>query len=219
MTTPAPCRLVLVRHGESEWNASGRWQGHGGSGLSARGREEAAATAERLASEFADAAVLVRSDLERVAQTAAPIAATLGLPAAVDPRLRELDCGAWTGLTHGQIARSDPERYAAWARGADVAAGGGERVADLQARVVAALHQLLETQAGTTVVVVTHGGPIRVGVAGLLGRQIVHLGAACAPVGNCSLTVLAADGQVRVERYGDRSHLKDDTPPAGQGPL
>jgi glucosyl-3-phosphoglycerate phosphatase len=201
-------RLVLVRHGETEWNADGRWQGHGGGGLSVRGREQARRTAESLMREIGDIALIARSDLRRVAETAEPLEAD-GAPVRVDPRLRELDCGSWAGLTHAEIAEADPERYAAWQAGADVAPGGGERVADMQARVTAALTEHLdELGDGGTAVVVTHGGPIRVGVAGLRGRSVTALDEACAPVANCSITELvSAGGAVDVVRYGDGRHL------------
>ena len=88
-------------------------------------------------------------------------------------------------------------------------AGGGERVADMQARVTEALHSCFEELgSGETAVVVTHGGPIRVGVAAVLGRWVTRLDDGCEPVGNCSVTVLTrSDDGVGVERYGDGAHL------------
>jgi glucosyl-3-phosphoglycerate phosphatase len=222
VSEPAPCRLVLVRHGETDWNATGRWQGHGGAGLSGLGAEQARRTAPWLASAFAPVAFVARSDLQRVAETAAPIEAQLGVGVRVDPRLRELDCGSWTGHTHEEIAAADPDAYDAWQRGDDIAPGGGERVAAMQARVTEALREYLAAlAAGETVVVVTHGGPIRVGVAGLAGRGVTRLDDACDPVANCAVTVVAASGgRVAVERYGDATHLDGlgSAPPAG-GPL
>lgn len=222
MNGPAPCRLVLVRHGETDWNATGRWQGHGGAGLNRLGGEQAAATAGFLASTREGVAFLARSDLQRVAETAAPIEARLAVGVRVDPRLRELDCGSWTGHTHAEIADTEPDAYEAWQRGEDVAPGGGERVADMQTRVTAALREYLDALAGgETAVVVTHGGPIRVGVAGLLGRRVTRLHDACDPVANCAITVVAAaGGGVEVERYGDLDHLDGLTSvPAAGGPL
>lgn len=206
--TPPPGRLVFVRHGESEWNAAKRWQGHGGSGLTPRGAAQAEATAGRIAEEFTDVAIIVRSDLQRVAETAEPLTTRLDVPVRVDARLRELDVGAWSGLTHDEIAAVDPRRYEAWARGDDIAPGGGERVRDLQERVMAALLELLAALGGATAVVVTHGGPIRVGVAGLLGRQVTVLDDGYAPVGNGSLSVVTATGRTaRLDAYGDCRHL------------
>jgi glucosyl-3-phosphoglycerate phosphatase len=216
------CRLVLVRHGETDWNATGRWQGHSGAGLSRRGAEQAEVTASWLHSTFDRVVLVARSDLQRVVETAEPIEQRLDAAVQVDVRLRELDCGSWAGMTHDEIARADPERYAAWQRGEDVAPGGGERVAEMQVRVTEALRSSFGAlDDGETAVVVTHGGPIRVGVAGVLGRQVTRLDDACEPVGNCSATVLTrTDAGMRVERYGDCAHLDGlaSDVPAG-GPL
>jgi glucosyl-3-phosphoglycerate phosphatase len=214
-------RLVLVRHGETDWNATGRWQGHGGGGLSARGQEQARVTAEWLAATQGPITRIARSDLRRVAETSAPLERRLDVPVRVDQRLRELDCGSWSGLTAAEIRVHDPGRFAAWQAGADLAPGGGERVAEMQERATAALAECLAEPGAVTTVVVTHGGPIRVGVAGLLGRTVTRLDEAWPPVPNCSVTVLVdGDGSPSVERYGDVAHLDAlaNEPPAG-GPL
>ena len=162
-------RLVLVRHGESSWNAEGRFQGHGGTGLSEVGHAQAKAVAELLSREYPDAVLLVRSDSARVAETAAPIEAGLGIEVRVDERLREIDVGTWTGLTREEIAAHDPSGYAAWARGEpDSRRGGGETYAELRARVWQVLCELFEPDGDVTMLVVTHGGPIRVAVAAVL---------------------------------------------------
>lgn len=194
-------RLVLVRHGESRWNVVGRYQGHANIGLSARGRAQANATAELLAHDYPDAVLLIRSDLERVAQTAAPTAAALGLDVCVDPRLREIDVGTWSGRTIEEIAREDPEGYRAWLRRDDDARhGGGETYAELRRRVWECLTERV-TNSEATVLVFTHGGPIRVAVASALGLPPggeAHLGG----VRNCSLTVLKwSDGRPRLLAY------------------
>ncbi|MGM0818225.1 MAG: histidine phosphatase family protein [Actinomycetota bacterium] len=160
-------RVVLLRHGETVWNAEGRWQGHDGGGLSARGRAQAAAAAAHLARQADDVVALVRSDLERVEATAAPILARLEAPEHVDARWREIDVGSWSGRTHAEVAEVDPEGYAAWAAGEDPRRGGGETDAELHARVAAALDELIEGSG--TVIVVTHGGPVRHAVAHALG--------------------------------------------------
>jgi glucosyl-3-phosphoglycerate phosphatase len=221
VSTPDRWRLVLVRHGETEWNAIGRWQGHGGRGLSGLGRSQAEITADWVAKAFDPVAFVARSDLERVAETSAPIEERLGVPVRVDARLRELDCGTWSGKTHDEVAAADPEGYAMWQRGEDVAPGGGERVSELQARVTAALRAYAEElQSGETAVVVTHGGPIRVGVAGLLGESVNRLDRTRGPVPNCSITVLAGGAaHVAIERYADASHLDGAIGEAPEGPL
>ncbi len=160
-------RVVLIRHGETVWNAEGRWQGHDGGGLSALGRAQAAAAAAHLAREADDVVALVRSDLERVEATAAPILARLDVPERVDARWREIDVGSWSGRTHAEVAEVDPEGYADWVAGGDPRRGGGETDDELHARVAAALDEL--TEGSGTVLVVTHGGPVRHAVASALG--------------------------------------------------
>jgi probable phosphoglycerate mutase len=96
----AVTRLLMVRHGQSTWNADGRWQGHADAPLSVLGEAQAAAAAEAIG----DIDVVVASDLARARRTAEIIADALGVgPALVDARLRERDAGAWTGLTRHEI--------------------------------------------------------------------------------------------------------------------
>lgn len=221
-----PVRLVLVRHGESEWNAAGILQGHGGPGLTARGRAQAAATAGLLARHHPGMVSIVQSDLVRVAETAAAAEdITRDLPVRIDERLREIDVGAWTGLTREQAAAADPDLYAAWVRGDDVAPGRGETFAALRERVVAGLSEAAAqadrrapaTQVAT-VVVFTHGGPIRVAVAAGLGLPAGgHR--SVKPVGNCAVSVLelptpAALGRGRalLGAYNRTDHLDAGMP-------
>lgn len=218
MTTARFVRLVLVRHGESQWNAAGILQGHGGPGLTPRGREQAAATARMLTRGHPSLAAVARSDLPRVAETAAPTEELVPVAAQVDERLREIDVGSWSGLTRTQAAAADPERYAAWAGGQDVAPGGGETFAELRARVVAGLSDVVaglgsRAEESATVVVFTHGGPIRVAVAAALGLPVGgHR--SVKPVGNCAVSVLdvpgagaLADGAAHLVAYNRIGHL------------
>lgn len=225
-TDVSAVRLVLVRHGESQWNAAGILQGHGGPGLTARGRAQAAATARLLAREDADIVVIARSDLPRVVETAAPTEELLSVaPAAVDERLREIDVGSWSGLTRAQAAAADPDAFRAWTHGGDVAPGGGETFAALRRRVVDGLTDVVaraEAQAGAhqgvTAVVFTHGGAIRVAVAAGLGLPAGgHR--SVKPVGNCAISVLdvptptaLARGQAQLAAYNRTEHLISGAP-------
>lgn len=200
-------RLVLVRHAESEWNAAGRWQGHAGSGLTVRGRAQAEATARYLARRERSVVLIARSDLPRVAETAAPAQARFGVQVVQDAALRELDVGEWAGLTHEQVVASDPDGYAAWQAGHDVARGGGETFAALRGRVTEALWRLADHVGQGTVLVFTHGGPVRVAVAEALGlppggeRRVLG-------VRNASLTVLQRrDGQWALRAFNEAGHL------------
>jgi len=155
-----PTRLVLIRHGESEWNAARRWQGQGDPPLSPRGREQASGLAEALAGEGIEA--IVASDLLRAAETAAPLAARLGLEVSPEPRLRELDVGRWSGRTRREIEAEDAADLAVFESGdREARAGGGECRRDVAERAIAAIEDIAEIHAGRCVAVVAHLGVIR----------------------------------------------------------
>ncbi|MEE9609299.1 MAG: histidine phosphatase family protein [Myxococcota bacterium] len=168
---PETC-IVLIRHAESTWNAAGRWQGQADPPLSAHGRRQAAALAGELAGEGIER--LIASDLERAAQTASILGEALGLAAQLDPRLRELDVGRWTGLTRSEIERLDPDLLARFEAGeADARPGGGESRREIRGRVRAALPSLAAEHPGRRVAVVTHLGAIR---ALLPGTELANAG-------------------------------------------
>ena len=133
------------------WNAEGRWQGHAQIGLSAKGRAQAADVARELAADPPDA--VYSSDLARARETAEIIAAKLGLPVTLDARLREIDVGEWAGLTRDEVAA----RFPGASRWRD-----GETHEAMGARILTRLHELAAEHQGERVLVVTHGGPIRV---------------------------------------------------------
>jgi probable phosphoglycerate mutase len=173
--------VLLLRHGQSEWNAQGRWQGHGDPPLTELGRAQARAAAERLAS--AGIQRIVASDLARAFQTAEIVAAALGLAIASDARWRERDIGAWTGLTREDIESRWPEAYAHF-RSHDESArpGGGESDAMLRARAREALSALRARHGGECVLVVTHRG-----IARMLAPE--------RPLGNAEWCALAESGE------------------------
>jgi broad specificity phosphatase PhoE len=156
----AEARVLLIRHGESVWNATGRWQGWGDPPLSQRGEAQAASLAARLVG--AGITRIVSSDLERAHATAAIVGRVLGLEHERDPRLRERDLGAWSGLTAVEIAARFPEDLARFrAREADLRPGGGESRIAFFARVSPALRALAETTSVGSLAIVTHLGVIR----------------------------------------------------------
>jgi broad specificity phosphatase PhoE len=149
----------LIRHAESAWNALGRWQGQSDPGLSARGRTQARALAGTLAG--ARLAALYTSDLRRASETAACLAATLALEPRPDPRLRERDLGAWSGLTTPQIAgRFGDDLARLRAHDPELRPGGGESTSQVRARLRRFLEVLAAESGGGPIALVTHGGVI-----------------------------------------------------------
>ncbi|GAA2212884.1 histidine phosphatase family protein [Nonomuraea monospora] len=188
-------RLVLVRHGESLWNVEERYQGQADSGLTAAGREQAEMAASVLLARFGTPELVVSSDLPRAWDTAGAYLRRLDVQVKRDARLREADIGTWAGRPFTEIAQEHPEVLAALGRGEDVRRGGGETFAELRRRVWRALADAAGMTAGdATVVVFTHGGPIRVAAAAALRLPPPgHL--AFAPPVNTSLTVIGYAGE------------------------
>jgi len=149
----------VVRHGETEWNAEGRIQGHRQVGLNGRGARQADAVADRLASWKPQA--LYSSDLLRSAQTASAIARATGLAVVEDPALREWDLGVLAGLRRHEAERRYPEAYRVYSTLApDPTVPGGESIRMRYRRTTSAAEAISGRHPGEKVVVVTHGGPL-----------------------------------------------------------
>lgn len=181
-------RLVLIRHAQSEWNAAGRFQGQGGTGLSAAGAGQAAHTARHLAAAYPDVALIAHSDQERVVATVAPLLALVGAPVIADPRLREVDVPVWSGRVLADFDRDEGESLAAWRRG-ELTPEGAEPFAAVRARVGQALAEIAERSGAGVALVFTHGGALRAGLAAVLGLPPGGEGR-IAPVRNCALSIL-----------------------------
>lgn len=146
-------RVLLLRHGQSEWNALGRWQGHADPPLTALGRAQALAASRSIGAVDA----VVASDLQRARDTAAIVADQLGVgPVAVEVRLRERHAGEWTGLTRAEIDEQYPGFLDDGRR-----PPGWEAADTLAERVIAALHDIRQAVPGGDVLAVTHSGVIR----------------------------------------------------------
>ncbi|MFI0896904.1 histidine phosphatase family protein [Streptomyces sp. NPDC020983] len=161
-------RIVLWRHGQTEWNLEQRFQGTTDIRLTGTGVAQARRAARLLAALRPDA--IIASDLSRAAATAAELSALTGLPVTHHKALQETYAGHWQGLTHEEIVGRYGEQYAAWKRGEPVRRGGGEletEVADRAAPVVLAAAD--ELPDGGVLVVVSHGGTIRTTIGRLLG--------------------------------------------------
>lgn len=155
-----PCRFLLLRHGESTWNADGRWQGWADPSLSERGERQSEEGAVHLMGLGLTA--IASSDLRRALQTADILTALLDLgPVVVEPRLRERDVGEWQGLTRSEIETSWPGGLADYRSGRKASPPGGEDSPSLVARATAALASLADRLPGAVTLVVTHGGVIR----------------------------------------------------------
>ena len=170
--------LLVVRHGQSEWNAIGRWQGHADPSLSELGRRQAAVAAGSIGAVDG----IISSDLLRAAETAAIIAQQLGVgPVMVDQRLRERDVGEWSGLTDVEIRKGWPGWLESGRR-----PDGFEDVDSVLARVLEAFDAIHEASPGGSLLVVTHGGVIYMLAA--------SLGAAATSVPNLAgITVRVSD--------------------------
>jgi broad specificity phosphatase PhoE len=136
--------LLLVRHGETDWNASGRLQGYTDRPLNARGRAQAKALADQLAGE--EIAAVYASDLARARETAEIVGERLGLTVVIDADLREKNWGTWEGLTSEERLHVEFE---------------GETTEAHRERVLRAVRRIVDRHPGQRVVVVTHGGSLR----------------------------------------------------------
>lgn len=212
-------RLLLVRHGESRWNAEGLLQGQADPPLSDLGRRQAAQVAARLVDEGVE--VIAASDLERAVETAAALADALGLEIERREDLREVDLGSWTGASREQIERQAPELWRRWRIEGIEGWEGGERYEQAMVRISGAVSALAAEHAGRTVVAVSHGGSIRLATCHLLGMQAENLGRIMS-IGNASITefLVEPDGTGRLVRLNDNAHLlaettADDLEPGG----
>jgi broad specificity phosphatase PhoE len=166
-------RLIVWRHGNTDWNSTHRVQGQTDVALNAVGRQQAVDAAELLIKMRPDA--IVSSDLQRAADTAAALAALTGLTVSYDKRLRERYFGAWQGLTMTEVAQQFPAEHARWTAGEEVG-GDVETLHELGERVAAALQAAAAlAPPGGTVVVATHGAAARQGIGHLLGWPLEQL--------------------------------------------
>lgn len=193
-------RITLIRHAETEANASGGWQGQSDSDLTGRGLDQI----DRLGGRFEPPGLLVCSDLERAVVTAEAIGA-----AKPDPLWREYHFGAWDGLHPDEIQRRFPGELEAMRSGEDFAPDGGERASEFAVRIQQAFASVAARLGdGEEAIVVTHGGVIHTLIAAILG--IEDRGALVLPA-NTSATTILLDGDRRpqVYTYNDATHLEE----------
>lgn len=163
--------IFLARHGETDWNRDGIWQGWADPPLNDTGRAQARELAEQLRLVPFDA--VYSSDLQRAHETAEIVAAPHGVPVVADPGLREIDIGSWSGLTRAEIE----ERFPGGER------PDGETREQHAARVLAAVERIARDNAGRRILLVTHGGTMRA-LHGHVSDEPFH------PVANCGVLEL-----------------------------
>ena len=198
--------LIVIRHGETEWNRIGRQQGQLDTDLSDLGRAQAQALADALAGEKFDA--LYSSDLGRAMQTAEIIAPRVGLEIIPDARLRETHLGLLQGMTIAGFQRKHPQEYERFCSDdPDYRIPGGESARDQYERSVACAEAMTARHAGGRLLTVTHGGVLDSFLRRAVGLDLAarrRFSLYNASINSFSIT----DGQWRLGRWGDTHHLK-----------
>jgi broad specificity phosphatase PhoE len=188
--------LILARHGETDWNRENRFQGHADPPLNALGRRQSAELAETLAGEAL--ARVFTSPLRRASETAEIVARRLALEVEPLEPLREIDVGAWSGLTRDEVAARFPDAYARWLERAPHGFEDGETYDQLAARVLPAIRRLAERHPSETLLVVTHGGPSRVIQAHAAGIDYAEARRRETVLANCAVCRFAVEnGDIR----------------------
>lgn len=202
--------ILLIRHGETAWNAERRLQGHLDIALNREGERQASLLAAALADEPIDA--IVASDLLRARQTAQAVAGAHALPLQIDRQLRERCYGGFEGLLYSEIAQRFPLEFAAWqARDVDAAlppgANRGETFRQFYSRVTIALQRWADAHPGKTLALVAHGGVLECAYRAALGLPLetprdfrIH---------NASINRFTlGQGGLELESWGETGHLR-----------
>lgn len=161
-------KIVLWRHGQTDYNAEGRFQGHADIPLNDTGRAQARAAASVLATFGIDR--IISSDLARARETAEILSERTGVPVEKNSLLREISVGEWQGRTREEIAEFWPDQLAAWFEGVDMRPPGGESRSESAARVTAAIREIVAAAGeDETLAIVAHGAVLRGSAEVLLG--------------------------------------------------
>ncbi len=197
--------LILIRHGETDWNAEHRIQGHLDIPLNDVGLEQAEALGRRFRG--VDIDVLISSDLCRAMQTAAPISAVSELPVMGEARLRERNLGVLQGKTREEAQQSAAEDFEAFrSRVEDAALAEGESLAAFAGRIIDLLADLTQRYHGKRIVAVTHGGVLDIAYRHASGMPLAA--PRKFPIHNASVNTFRADGsELELVSWSDVSHL------------
>lgn len=197
--------IYIARHGETEWNAQGRIQGHTDINMSDKGRQQAQALAQRLSQISFD--VAYSSDMSRTSETAQIVLGESGVPLHTTPQLREYNKGVFEGLTVHEYARKYPDLYhASLLNDLDFAPIGGETIRQSTARMAQFVHSLKERHLDDTVLIVGHGGSLRSFIVALLSLPPEANWKFA--MDNCALSIIRTytDNAV-LHLYNETSHL------------
>jgi probable phosphoglycerate mutase len=209
-------RVLLLRHGRTEWNAQHRFQGQADPPLDETGKAQAYEVAALVAALRPD--LVTSSDAQRAMQTAAPLGEITGLQVVAEPRFRERSLGHWEGLTRDEVAQRYPDEYADWIAGRDVSRRGGETREQVAERACAAFAEIPDdTQLA---VIVTHSATAMALCAALLG--LPPRAPVLAPLANCHWSELrhGSKWELRAHNVGapgpviPRLDLEEDAPDA-----
>jgi broad specificity phosphatase PhoE len=162
--------VYLARHGESDWNAANRFQGHSDRPLTELGRRQAQALADELA-EVSTLAAIYSSPLRRASETAFAVGERVRLEPVLVEDLREVDVGSWTGLTRAEVEARHPADFRRWLDGGE-GWEDGESYAAMSARVLPALLGIAAGHEGDEILVISHGGPLRAIQAAAAGLEL-----------------------------------------------
>jgi probable phosphoglycerate mutase len=192
--------VLLARHGQTDWNATGRFHGRANVGLNETGRRQAEGLAMALADHDID--LIVSSPLDRALDTASAVAAGAARPVVVDQRLIEVHVGEWVGLTEAEVFARDPEFPRARSTGRDYRLSpSGETTSQCGHRVADALREIAGANAGGRVLVVGHGYALQAGLGQVLGWTIEQSGRIDG-LFNCGVTELTVQaGQWRLTAH------------------
>ncbi len=194
-------RLILIRHGRTEWNHDGRFQGQADVELDAVGRAQAVAMASRVA--LLAPGVLLSSPLVRARETADALASATGLEVVVDSRLAEINVGSWAGKRMEDAAAEVPQFYEWLRAGVDFRRSPtGETATEAGARVASALQEAAEANAGGVTAVVGHGLAMRMAILELAGWDMVS-GLVLSGLWNASWSVLELRDRWRILSYNN----------------
>jgi ribonuclease H / adenosylcobalamin/alpha-ribazole phosphatase len=197
---------LLLRHGETEMSAQGRFAGQRDTPLTSIGVQQAGAAAARLADRGVD--LVVSSPLSRAKDTALAVADAAAAPLAMDADLAETDFGAWDGLTFATVMERWPAELAAWQADPGTAPPGGESFAAVASRVNRALDRLLADHQGKTIVVVSHVTPIKTLVCRAIGAPPAAMFRMHLNVASICEAAWFADGPAVLRSLNDTAHLR-----------